>query len=125
MGKNSNGKLAESAALHVFRTFGWSMYRSQQSFKTIRTLERGQYIVVFTGGELPDYTGHDKNGNYVCCECKEATGETMPCSRLADQHGFMETAPMAHVLILWTDVGRVTLHHYKRKGSYKIGESII
>ena len=84
----------------------------------------------------PDYTGYmhrciyEHDGDklsihaacYVACEVKEASGNSMPASRLdKEQRAFMAKLPVgcSWVGIFWTETQKFTIHPFVEKGSYK------
>ena len=100
----------------------------------------GHMVIARLGkGGVPDYTGYIRNGVphmhsdeqtftwkplYVACEVKEATGATMPASRLdKEQRTFMTSLPegCAWAGVFWVDTQKFEMFPFIDKGSYKRG----
>ena len=125
--KSSDGTAGETAALYHFRLINWTMIRSQPEARIIKALGKGKYIVVFKNGGIADYIGYNDYGQYRACEVKEATGNSMPASRLDINQRFWMAAQRkgsAFVGIYWTDAGEFELFRFKEKGSYKKGKGL-
>lgn len=132
-----SGEVGERAAEQWFLNHGWHMVRTQPAIQILGVAPGRRFGTVFTvrmvgRGGVPDYTGYVVSptvGIYVvtapiyrACEIKEASGDTMPCSRLdKEQRDFMDGLPAgcAWVGILWTETGKFSMHAYKSKGSYQ------
>lgn len=125
-----SGKIGEIAAERWFLNNGWRMVRTQPAIQILGSKPGKHYGRVFTvrmvdRGGVPDYTGFRDGFYYVACEVKEASGDSMPASRLdKEQRAFMASLPnmAAMVGIFWTDHQKFTMHPFIGKGSYKYGE---
>ena len=123
----STGEAAELAAQFWFRSHGWQMDRSQPA--TRRVWRDGKAVIVPDGKRgtgIFDYTGN-VHGFYRAVEVKEASGESMPASRLSKaqrEWGASRPPGTAFVLILWVDRRVLTLHPFKREGAYRFEEGI-
>jgi len=143
-----NGQVGEIAAERWFLNNGWKMVRTQPPVTIlcmvtppmITLLKRftfsprlaafGHMVIARMGkGGVPDYTGFAfKEGlseaHYRACEVKEATGNSMPASRLdKEQRAFLSYLPggCAWVGIFWTDTQKFEMFPFVEKGSYKRG----
>jgi len=137
-----SGQAGELAAEQWFRVNEWHMVRTQPETTIlgmvtpamVGSLKRfipclsafGHMVICRMGkGGISDYTGFEGNLQipaYRAVEVKEATGDTMPCSRLdKDQRAFLSSLPTncAWVGILWVETGKFTMHRYQERGSYK------
>ena len=138
-----SGKMGELAAERWFADNQWHMVRTQPPVTIlgmitppmVSVLKRfiprlaafGHMVIARMGrGGVPDYMGHTVSASgyplYRCCEVKEATGDTMPASRLAsDQREFMKRLPVgcAFVGIFWLDTMKFSMYEFIEKGSYK------
>lgn len=118
----SSGATGELAATYAFRQRGWTMFRSQPEVNIIRSLGKGKFVVNFRRGGIADFTGYSRNHQYIACEVKECTGNSMPASRLhKEQRDWMSCLKpgMAWVAIYWVNHTKVTIHPFIPKGSYK------
>lgn len=132
------GKAGESSAEYWFKINGWEMERHQSPNRLVNFGSK-TIIVPLKSTGIPDYTGYENciiNSVsipiYRAVECKEAVGETMPCSRLGNmkntcsQNYWMSRhnpSISCFVYILWSD-GTPEMHKWKPKGSYKKGSGI-
>lgn len=123
--KQSSGEAGERAAELWFRVNGWHMTRTQPETRTVWA--KGRPVVVNCGsGGVADYTGYrlrpiDKAPIYAACEVKEASADTMPCSRLTkEQRDWMESIPdmCRFVGILWPDGTFSVLPYKAGRGAY-------
>src|SRR5512139_2417461 len=133
-----SGEIGERQAEQWFLNNGWNMVRTQPAMQILDAAPGKRYGIIFTcrmvgRGGVPDYTGYEyvqavpglqtmegEGALYRAVEVKEASGDTMPCSRLDKaQRAFMAALPAgcAWVGIYWTDTAKFTMHEYKRKGS--------
>jgi len=133
--KNSNaGKFGETLFEIWARQHGWHMERHQPPMKIIAVDYRPIMVPLKSQG-VADYTGYSivtygKNGLsvpfYRAVEVKEATGDTMPCSRLnKDQREWMSSIDQrcALVAVCWIDGNpTIELFNFKNKGSYRKGK---
>lgn len=122
MRRHSDGRAGELAARLYFNKMNWVMQRTQPEARIIRALGKGQFVVVFSRGGVADFTGFNNDGEYVACEVKEASGDSMQCSVLdRDQRMWMASIPAccAWVGIYWTDHGEFRVYPFKNEGSYK------
>ena len=139
-----NGQVGERMAEQWFLNHGWKMFRTQPpvtilgmlTLPMVRILKPfiprlaafGHMVIARMGkGGIPDFTGFAfKEGlseaHYRAVEVKEASGDSMPASRLDKaQRSFMSYLPggCAWVGIFWRDTGKFTMHEFLEKGSYK------
>lgn len=141
--------MGELAAERYFLDHGWKMVRTQPAIQILGMKPGKVFGKIFTvrmigRGGVPDYTGYrpircalqpdshtidiDFFPRYLACEVKEATGDTMPASRLdREQREFMAALPegSAFVGVFWTEHQRFTMHRFREKGSYKLSEGSI
>lgn len=142
------GEIGERQAEQWFLNNGWHMTRTQPPVtilgivtpSMIAVIKRfiprlaafGYMVIARMGkGGVADYTGYEVEEQsqtygpqpvYRACEVKEASGNSMPCSRLDKaQREFMDLLPegCAWVGVFWADTGKFTMHPYQSKGSYK------
>jgi hypothetical protein len=129
--KKSNGEVGEAAAEQWFKINDWKMFRTQPATKVVYVNKKPTVINCGKGG-ITDFTGYRYRYDspysscpfYIACEAKEATGDTMPCSRLKDQKDFMDKLPQMSrfVFVFWINYGYGEIFFYKTgRGSYKRG----
>lgn len=100
------------------------MFRTQPATRVVYAGGKPTIINCGTGG-IADYTGYyndDSWALFVACEVKEASGPTMPASRLSKaQRDWMDALPAqcAKVCVVWPH--DVEVFAYTRRGSYKAG----
>lgn len=107
---HSSGSVGEKSAQFHFNLLGWRMFRSQPEAKI---------------GGIADFTGYNSSGFYIACEVKEASGDSMPCSRIDKaQRDWLASLPVytAYVRIYWKDKDKFTIHQFKCSGSYSFKE---
>lgn len=131
------GEAGEYAATIWFRQHGWDMVRTQPPITILgmltpvmvgvlkrfipRLASFGHMVIArMEAGGIADFTGR-LGTEYRACEVKEASGKSMPASRLApEQRAFLATLPTgcAWVGVLWSD-GKFQVFPFIEKGSYK------
>jgi hypothetical protein len=103
----------------------------------------GHMVIARLGkGGAPDYTGYQyfskhhfsmvapewrPASEYRACEVKEASGNSMPASRLdVSQRAFLSALPVgcAFVGIFWLDHSKFTVHKFIEKGAYRYEKRI-
>ena len=136
------GQAGELAAQQWFLNNGWTMFRTQPAVEILGVAKGRRFGNIFTvrmvgRGGIPDFIGYSDallvtiSGNsapecmmrFRACEVKEASGSSMPCSRLdKEQRAFMDKLPegCAWVGVLWVDHGKFTMHPYKKSGKYEM-----
>ena len=126
----NNGTVGEQVAEAWFRRNGWVMERHQPPTRVVYV--RGRPTVIHEKSDgVADYTGYDYYpcgcGDvypvYRACEVKEATGLSMPASRLTkEQRAWMASRPLgtAFVAVVWMDGNPACeVFPFVGKGSYK------
>ena len=137
-----SGRCGELSAERWFLSNGWHMVRTQPpitilgmvSPPMVSALKRfiprlaafGHMVIARMGkGGCADYTGYlMSTSRYIACEVKEASGDSMPASKLdKDQRASMAGLPIgcAWVGIFWVDVQKFEIFPFIEKGSYKRG----
>ena len=147
--KLKRGEVGERMAEQWFLNHGWRMVRTQPAATILaivsplmtimlgkfipRLANYGHMVIARMGrGGVADYTGywHIWSGpltEYRACEVKEASGETMPASRLdKPQRVFLKSLPdkCAYVGIFWTDIQKFKIYPFIDSGSYKSKEGL-
>lgn len=130
---NSTGKTGEKLAELSYRQLGWTMQRHQPETKVIWFKGNPKTIQCRSDG-VSDYTGYeevqifnDKFPIYRACEVKEASGDSMPCSRLDKaQRKWLANIDQrsSFVGVAWMENMAFELFRFKPNGSYKKGEGV-
>ena len=124
--KQSNGTTGEREFERWSGLNGWVMFRHTPSTRVVYGSSGPK--IVFVEKATPDYTGFLAiSYAYRAVEVKEASGDTMPCSRLTKrQRERMKALPegLGFVAVCWMDGSRngIEIFCFKEAGSYKRSE---